>query len=45
VVAVASIVVGLEFGQGQHSVWGSDGELKHEAGHIDFPGRVFKKCD
>jgi hypothetical protein len=42
---VISIVVALEFGQGQHSVWGSDGELRHEVGHIDFPGRAFKKCD
>jgi hypothetical protein len=42
---VISIVVALEFGQGQHSARGSDGELKHEVGHIDFPRRAFKKCD
>jgi hypothetical protein len=29
----------------KYSVWGSDGELKHKIGNIDFPRKIFEECD
>lgn len=29
----------------KYSVWGSDGELKHKVGNIDFPRKVFERDD
>lgn len=29
----------------KYSVWGSDGELKHKVGNIDFPRKIFERCD
>jgi hypothetical protein len=29
----------------KYSVWGSDGELRHKVGDIDFPRKIFKRYD
>jgi len=38
--------IAVSRGKGEkYYVWGSDGELKHKIGNIDFPRKIFEGCN